>query len=59
MKVTLTISYLYNVEGYGAILYKDRAPWEMTPRERHMMEESMEAIFKKYLVELDIEDFVF
>lgn len=45
--------YFYN-DGYGAIMYEDRLPWEMTDRVKNMTAEDMEAIFKKYLNELGV-----
>ncbi|MCR4903945.1 MAG: hypothetical protein K6A23_13885 [Butyrivibrio sp.] len=41
-------------DGCGAIIYKDRAPWEMSERVKKMSEADMSAIFKKYLDELDV-----
>ncbi len=44
----------FHFEEYGAVLYKDRLPWEMTDRVKNMRAEDMAAIFQKYLNELGI-----
>ena len=41
-------------DGYSAVIYEDRLPWEMSDRVKNMKAEDMEAIFKKYLDELGI-----
>ena len=44
----------FSQDGYGAVLYEDRLPWEMTERVKAMKADDMSAIFKKYLDELGI-----
>lgn len=45
--------------GEGAVLYMDRAPWEIEDKVRGMSEDDMKAIFAKYLAELGVTEFYF
>lgn len=44
----------FSQDGYGAVIYEDRLPWEMTERVKNMKADDMSAIFQKYLDELGI-----
>ena len=44
----------YTGEDEEAVMYVDRMPWEMSDRVKKMTFEDMEAVFRKYLNELDI-----
>lgn len=46
-------------DGYGAIMYRDCAPWEMEEKVRNMSYEDMEEIFAKYLAEIGVKEFDF
>ena len=45
----------YSCDGYGAIMYEDRQPFDMTERERHMTQDDMDTIFLRYINDLSVD----
>ena len=46
----------YLRQDYGAVMYCQGMPWQMSERVKAMTEEDMAAVFKKYLKELGLEN---